>query len=81
MGLYRRTYSHRPILQLIEDSGVFISSKSSLFLTFPRSGTYKAFAERFAGQNLTVLTHAHVTKVLIEAGRATGVEVDRGSKS
>ena len=48
---------------------------------FLRSGTYKAFAERFAGQNLTVVTHAHVTKVLIEAGRATGVKVDRWSKS
>jgi len=42
-----------------------------------RSGTYKAFAERFVGNNLTVLTHSLVTKVLIEEGRATGVEIDR----
>jgi choline dehydrogenase-like flavoprotein len=42
-----------------------------------RSGTYWAFAERFAGGNLTVLTHSHVTRVLLEDGRAVGVEVDR----
>ena len=46
---------------------------------FSRSGTYKAFAERFVGKNLTVLTHSHVTKVLVEDGRATGVEIDRFS--
>ena len=46
---------------------------------FLRSGTYKAFAERFVGNNLTVLTHSLVTKVLIEEGRATGVEIDRFS--
>ena len=42
-----------------------------------RSGTYMAFAERFVGKNLTVLTHSHVTKVLVEDSRATGVEIDR----
>ena len=42
-----------------------------------RSGTYRAFAERFVGGNLTVLSHGHVTRVLVEGGRAVGVEVDR----
>ena len=42
-----------------------------------RAGAYEAFAEQFVGGNLTVMTHAHVTRVLIEEGKAVGVEVDR----
>mgnify|MGYP002628322036 FL=1 len=42
-----------------------------------RSGTYRAFAERYAGGNLTVLPYSQVTRVLVEQGRAVGVEVSR----
>ena len=42
-----------------------------------RAGAFEAFAEQFVGGNLTVMTHAHVTRVLVEEGRAVGVEVDR----
>ena len=40
-----------------------------------RSGTFRAFAEKHSGAGLTVLTHAHVNKVVIEGKRAVGVEV------
>ena len=42
---------------------------SSLSSFSRRSGTYKAFAERFVGKNLTVATYSHVTKVLVEDGQ------------
>jgi choline dehydrogenase len=42
-----------------------------------RSGTFRAFAERYVGGNLTVLPNSQVTRVLVEQGRAVGVEVSR----
>ena len=40
-----------------------------------RPGTFKAFAARHVGRGLTLLTHAHVNKVIIEDNTAVGVEV------
>ena len=59
----------------VQDSG-FTKAHTTTYQG-SRSGTYRAFAERFAGGNLTVLTHCHVTRVLLEEGRAVGVEVHR----
>ena len=59
----------------VEDQG-FTKSHTTTY-EGSRSGTYRAFAEPFAGGNLTVLTHGHVTRVLLEDGRAVGVEVER----
>eukprot|EP00092_Neocalanus_flemingeri_P022557 GFUD01024459.1.p1 GENE.GFUD01024459.1~~GFUD01024459.1.p1 ORF type:complete len:369 (-),score=71.68 GFUD01024459.1:368-1438(-) len=42
-----------------------------------RLGTFKAFAEKFDGHNLTVLTHSHVNKVIMEEKRVVGVELTR----
>ena len=58
-----------------EDSG-FTLAHTTTSQGF-RAGAYEAFAEQFVGGNLTVMTHAHVTRVLIEEGKAVGVEVDR----
>ena len=40
-----------------------------------RTGTYKAFAEQYAGDLLTVLTYANVNKVIFKDKEAVGVEV------
>ena len=58
-----------------EDSG-FTVAHTTTHQGF-RAGTFEAFAEQFVGGNLTVMTHAHVTRVLVEEGRAVGVEVER----
>ena len=58
-----------------EDSG-FTLAQTTINKGY-RAGAYEAFAEKFAGGNLTVMTHAHVTRVLIEDGKAVGIEVDR----
>ena len=58
-----------------EDSG-FTIAQTTTHQGF-RAGAFEAFAEQFVGGNLTVMTHAHVTRVLVEEGRAVGVEVDR----
>jgi choline dehydrogenase len=42
-----------------------------------RLGTFRLFAERQAGKNLTVLPHSLATRLLVEAGRAVGVELLR----
>ena len=42
-----------------------------------RPGTYKAFAEKFVGENLDVMTFTHVRKVMFEGKRAVGIEVSR----
>ena len=42
-----------------------------------RTGTFRAFAEKYVGDKLSVLTHAHVNKVIIEGSTAVGVEVSR----
>lgn len=42
-----------------------------------RTGTFIAFAEKYVGGKLSVLTHAHVNKVIIEGSTAVGVEVSR----
>ena len=42
-----------------------------------RTGTFRAFAEKYVGDKLTVLTHAHVNKVIIEDNTAVGVEVSQ----
>ena len=53
-----------------EDSG-FTVAHTTTHQGF-RAGTFEAFAEQFVGGNLTVMTHAHVTRVLVEEGRAGG---------
>ena len=60
---------------VFQDSG-FTVAQTNTHQGF-RVGAFEAFAEQFVGGNLTVMTHAHVTRVLIEEGRAVGVEVDR----
>ena len=40
-----------------------------------RTGTYKAFAEQYAGDKITVLTFAHANKVIFKGKVAVGVEV------
>lgn len=46
-----------------------------------RHSAYKAFIAPVRGRrNLTVLTHTHVTRVLMDGGEATGVEVSTGGQ-
>ena len=40
-----------------------------------RTGTFRAFAEKHVGDKLSVLTHAHVNKVIMQDKKAVGVEV------
>jgi len=42
-----------------------------------RTGTFKAFAEEFVGDNLTVATFSHVNKVVLDGKRVVGVELTR----
>jgi len=42
-----------------------------------RSGTFKSFAEKHVGNNLVVLTHSHVNRVVMEGKKAVGVELTR----
>jgi choline dehydrogenase len=42
-----------------------------------RLGAYRTFAEPHSGENLRVVPYCHARRVLLEAGRATGVEVER----
>lgn len=47
-----------------------------------RNSTARAFLRPAMGRsNLTVITHAHVTRVLIENGRAVGVEYRKGGQT
>jgi len=46
-----------------------------------RTGTFKAFAEEFSGDKLTVATFSHVNKVILDGKRATGLEVARFGKT
>jgi len=46
-----------------------------------RTGTYKAFAEEYTGNLLTVLTFANVNKVIFKDNKAVGVEVSRFEKT
>ena len=59
----------------LEDEG-FSPSQVTLKNGF-RTGTYKAFAERESGKNLTVLTFAHASRLLFDGSKAVGVEVTR----
>jgi choline dehydrogenase-like flavoprotein len=45
-----------------------------------RMNTAKAFLRTTTGQNLKVETQAHTRRVLIESGRAVGVEYDKGGQ-
>ena len=45
-----------------------------------RIGTYGSFAEKFAGKNLHVVTHAQVSRVLFKDNKAIGVELERFGK-
>ncbi|MDK3075920.1 GMC family oxidoreductase N-terminal domain-containing protein [Sedimentitalea sp. JM2-8] len=45
-----------------------------------RMNTAKAFLRTATGQGLKVETHAHTRRILIENGRAVGVEYDRGGE-
>ena len=40
-----------------------------------RTGTFKAFAEQYAGDLLTVITFANVNKVIFKGKEAVGVDV------
>ena len=40
-----------------------------------RTGTFRAYAEKYAGTKITVLTYAHVNKVIFRDNVAVGVEV------
>ena len=40
-----------------------------------RTGTFRAYAERHVGSGVTVLTYAHVNKVIFQDNIAVGVEV------
>jgi choline dehydrogenase len=40
-------------------------------------GAYRTFAEPHSGDNLRVVPYCHARRVLLKAGRATGVEVER----
>ena len=42
-----------------------------------RPGTFKTFAEKFVGRNLTVMTYSHVCKVLLTGKIVIGIEVKR----
>ena len=42
-----------------------------------RPGTFKAFAEKYEGTTLSVMTFTHVRKVLLDKKRAVGIEVSR----
>ena len=46
-----------------------------------RMNTAKAFLRTTTGQNLKVETQAHTRRVILEQGRATGVEYDRGGQT
>jgi len=46
-----------------------------------RTGTFKAFAEEFLGDKLTLATFSHVTRVVLEGKRAVGLEVVRFGKT
>ena len=41
-----------------------------------RTGTFRAYAERHVGSGVTVLTYAHVNKVIFQDNIAVGVEVN-----
>jgi len=46
-----------------------------------RTGTYKAFAEQYVGDKITVSTFSHVNKVVLEGKKAVGVELTRFGKT
>ena len=62
-----------------QDSG-FSNSQVTMTNGF-RSGTFKAFAEKFVGNNLTLLTHSHVNRIVMNGKQAVGVEVTRFGKT
>ena len=59
----------------LEDEG-FTIAQSTIHNGY-RSGTYKAFAEKHVGGKLSLLTFAHVNKVIMNGKTAVGVEVSR----
>lgn len=46
-----------------------------------RPGTYKSFAEKYAGGNLTLADYSHATRVLVEDGVAVGIEIVRHGRT
>ena len=46
-----------------------------------RADSYSSFAAPYAGKGLTVLTFAHVTKLLMKGNEAIGVQVERFGKT
>ena len=62
-----------------QDSG-FSQSHVTMTNGF-RSGTFKAFAEKFVGNNLTLLTYSHVNRVVMDGKQAVGVEISRFGKT
>ena len=42
-----------------------------------RTGTFKAFAEKYVGDKISLLTFAHVNKIIMKDKTAVGVEVSR----
>ena len=58
-----------------QDSG-FSQSQVTMDKGF-RSGTFKSFAEKHVGSNLMLLTHSHVTKIVMEGKQAVGVDILR----
>ena len=53
-----------------QDSG-FSESQVTMDKGF-RSGTFKSFAEKHVGNNLMLLTHSHVTKIVMEGKQLLG---------
>ena len=57
----------------LEDEGFNIAQNT--IRDGSRTGTFKAYAEKYAGGRVTVLTYAHVDKVIFKDKVALGVEV------
>eukprot|EP00092_Neocalanus_flemingeri_P060604 GFUD01072680.1.p1 GENE.GFUD01072680.1~~GFUD01072680.1.p1 ORF type:complete len:254 (-),score=51.34 GFUD01072680.1:335-1036(-) len=64
---------------VLQDSG-FSVSQVTMKNGF-RTGTFKAFAEKFVGKDLTLITHGHVNRILMDGKHAIGVEVTRFGKT
>jgi len=59
----------------VQDNGFTITHTTTV--NGERPGTYKSFAEKFEGGNLTLADFSQATKILMEDGKAVGVEMVR----
>jgi choline dehydrogenase-like flavoprotein len=59
----------------LQDGGFTVSHTTTS--NGKRPGTFQAFAEKYVGTNLSVMTYALVRRVVFEEKRAMGVEVSR----